>query len=408
MRWRASLAVSVGVLALALFGTPPLLDVTTGATPDGVRLAYPLVHILFAPVSLSADWLNAGSRADLVGFVAWALGIFAVMRVAARPAPSARPRLVRETVYGIAFLLGLLAFVAWVVYVPRAIPRLVAGGPEDIVFDIHSHTAASRDGRRGFDLAASAEWHGRAGFDAAFITDHNVASGARPWGAADPDRRPRLLEGEELSLRGLHVIVLGNAERIANEPYNDTWDSTLLLLERLRDAGPAGRRPYLIASLPEYWRHHWGADIGRMVAAGIEGFEVWTTSPKAMEIPDTLRREVVARARLERLGLFGATDMHGIGHTASVWNVTALPGWRQMDDAALTWALIGRFRDRAAGPVRVVVLRRWLPAGRAGALLAVPLGLVTAIRTASVPHVAALLGWIWLAALLPPRPRPQR
>ena len=50
--------------------------------------------------------------------------------------------------------------------------------PDMVVFDVHSHTNVSHDVRgtlmRGFDAEANLAWHGRAGFDAFFITDHNT------------------------------------------------------------------------------------------------------------------------------------------------------------------------------------------------------------------------------------------
>lgn len=387
MRRRIPLALTAVLLSAQIFRLPALLDVAAGTAPDSVALHYPLGHLLFAPVTLLADWLNGGSRAELIGFLLWALLAYAVLRLVA-----VRLSLWRETLYAAAFVLGLIAFVAWVVYLPRTIPRLQASSDDALIFDVHSHTSSSRDGRGGFGVAASARWHERAGFHAAFVTDHNVMSDWQQWSRERPARAVRLLPGEELSLRGLHVVVLGNRTRIDNEPWNDDWDSTLALLTRLTSS-PS--HPYLIASLPEYWRHHWGPDIGAMVAAGIEGFEIWTTSPKAMEVPDSARREVIARAMLERRGLFGATDMHGIGHTATVWNVAREPGWRALNDTTLTDVLITRFRSGGERH-RVIAMRRWLPQSRAGSLLAVPLGMLTALRTASVYHAAALLFWIWL------------
>src|SRR6185295_3220010 len=118
----------------------------------------------------------------------------------------------------------------------RPIGRLVAADSNLIIFDVHSHTAASHDGRPGFGAAASAAWHARAGFDAAFVTDHNVCCEARQWQRDRAGHPPRLLVGEELSLSGLHMVVLGNDSAIANAPWNQSFDSSLGLLRRLRAA----------------------------------------------------------------------------------------------------------------------------------------------------------------------------
>jgi hypothetical protein len=262
------------------------------------------------------------------------------------------------------------------------------------VLDVHSHTALSHDGRRGFGPGENARWHGRAGFDAAFITDHNVFGAAKSWRADAAGRRPRLLDGEELSLSGLHLLVLGNAGVIANRPYDASWDSTGVLIRQLHaDA------LFLVASLPEYWEHHWGAQLGDLTAWGVDGFEIWTESPRAMDFPPADRRAVIARCRLENRPMFGATDMHGFGNSATVWNLVRLPGWRVPNDTALARALVARFRAGGATANQVVALRRWLPEARIGSAFSVPINLALLLRTASRPHALALLGWIWGMAL---------
>jgi hypothetical protein len=390
-RWRVPLILSAIVVVAQLVPTSPLVDVVTGATPADVRLAWPVAHIVFAPFTLLADWLNGGSTADLIGFAVWALAIYIGARLSAGPDAQTHRRTVREAVSGVVFLLAFAAFLAWGTLAPRPIPRLVASDSALVIFDTHSHTSLSHDGRKGFSAATNAAWHTRAGFDAAFITDHNVFA---------PGRAPRMLNGEELSLNGLHMVMLGNDSLVKNKPWDASFDSSLILLGRLLHQPPAtSHQPFLIASLPEYWRNHWGLDVGRVVAAGTRGLEIWTTSPKAMDFPANRRREVIARARSLDLAMFGATDMHGLGYAATVWNVIALPGWRALDDAALTRALLEAFRAEP-GSVRVIVLRRRIAPTRPAQIIGMPLGAVTVLRGASPGHAVALLGWIWAVAVL--------
>jgi hypothetical protein len=400
--WRVPLALSAWLLLAQLFRLSPLVDVVSGAAPAGVRLTWPVLHIVFAPFTLTADWLNGGSTGDLIGFVAWVLGGFVLLRLAAE----GPRRLVREAGLAAVLVAGLGAFVWWGARWSRPIPRLVAADSTLLIYDTHSHTSASHDGRPGFDAAANAAWHGRAGFDAAFITDHNVFGAARAWRDAD-GRVPRLLNGEELSLAGLHMIVLGNDSLIANAPWGAEFDSSLALLRLIAAGADSLERPYVVASLPEYARNHWGADLGRVIDAGTEGLEIWTTSPKAMDFPPGRRREVVARAHSLGLGLFGATDMHGLGNAASVWNVIPLPGWRDMNDATLTRTLLAVLR-RDPRSSRVVAVRRRLAPTRTAQMIGVPLALVTLLRAASPWHALALLGWLWGIALLVSRRRPPR
>ena len=61
----------------------------------------------------------------------------------------------------------------------------LAGVPQNqLVVDFHSHTNLSHDVKntwmRGFDAEANRRWHERAGFDVAFVTDHNVTSHQSP------------------------------------------------------------------------------------------------------------------------------------------------------------------------------------------------------------------------------------
>ena len=402
LRWRLPVVLTACVVVAQLLPLSPIVDVVTWTAPSSARLWYPLFHVVFAPFTLLADWLNGGSRRDLSGFGIWVVVAYALARLAVRstPAPS---RGLREAAYAVILLGGLAAFVAWGYWLPRPIPRLVATDPDVLVLDVHSHTAISHDGRKGFGAAQNAAWHARAGFDAAFITDHNVFGAAKIWRLDAAGRPPRLLDGEELSLSGLHLVVLGNLGQIENRPYDASWDSTGALIRTLH-----ADSLYLIASLPEYREHHWGAPLGDLTSWGVDGFEIWTEAPRAMDIAPEDRRAVIARCRLENRAMFGATDMHGFGNAATVWNLVRLPGWRSPNDTALAHALIVRFRSGGVVANQVVALRRWLPETRLGSAFSVPVNLVMLLRSASRPHAALLLGWIWLAALAASRRRPAR
>ena len=190
-RWRVPLILSLVVVLAQVFHTSPLIDVVTGSAPGDVRLAFPVLHILLAPLTLLADWLNGGSTADLYGFAGWAVILYVTARLAAGTDAQTHRRTVREALHALAFLAAFGAFLAWGTLAPRPIPRLVASDSQLIIFDTHSHTERSHDGRKGFDAAANAAWHARAGFDAAFITDHNVFEPGRAPRIRIPPRRRR-------------------------------------------------------------------------------------------------------------------------------------------------------------------------------------------------------------------------
>jgi len=416
IRWRLPLLLSACVVLGQVLGITPLLDVVAGAPPSDVRVAYPIGHVLFAPLTLLADWLNGSPAREMKGFVAWLVVAFVFARLArhgSRAAggdrPSGWPRARREAGAALLGVAALALYVAWGVLASRPIPRLTSADPDLLVFDVHSHTAASHDGRAGFDVAANAVWPARAGFGAAFVTDHNTAQAIRT-ALAEPRRAASVpLPGIELSLSGLHLLALGTSAEISNAAYRGSWEATGQLARTLTTGRPTAAPPFLVASLPEYWRYHWGPDLGTLARWGVRGFEIWTSSPRAMDFPEQLRREVITRCRLDGLAMFAATDMHGFGYSATAWNVTRIAGWERLDAGELSAVLVAKFQREGPDANRVVVLRRWIPETPAQAVVAVPLNLVLLLRAASPGHAASLLAWIWAVALLSRlRRRPRR
>ena len=416
VRWRLPLLLSACVVLGQILSIHPLVDVAAGSPPADVSVAYPLGHVLLAPLTLLADWLNGSPARELKGFVVWLVVLFAFARLAClggraavgdRPSAWALAR--REAGAALLGVAALALYVAWGALAPRPIPRLTTASSDLLVFDVHSHTAASHDGRAGFDLAVNAAWHLRAGFGATFITDHNTARAFRTALAKPPRAGAVPLPGIELSLSGLHLLALGTRAEIPNAAYRDSWQETGQLIRALASGPPPDAPPFLVASLPEYWQHHWGPDLGTLVQWGVRGFEIWTSSPRAMDFPERLRREVITRCRLDGLAMFAATDMHGFGYSATAWNVTRITGWRRLGTEELSAVLVAKFRREGPDANRVVILRRWMPETPAQAVVAVPLNLVLVLRTATPAHAASLLGWTWAVALLSGlRRRPRR
>ena len=283
---------------------PPLVDPVTGSPPGDVELVRPALYVVLAPLSDTLDALTFLS----LDRARWALTVWALVLAAwgaLRPG-SARLRAGRA-------LLGPLALVLLggaTVLLPRSVPRLAVADSAVTILDYHAHTEASHDGRPGWTTARLAAWHARQGFEASYVTDHNVIFNL-------PATEPiRLLPGVEWSVYRQHVVALGPVQPIARDSFGTSTPRMLRVFAELKRQGAVG-----IASLPEYWRNHL-EDLDAFVDAGADGFEIVNCAPKALGFPAPVRREVVALAARHDLVVAGASDNHGWGQVTCVWNVS--------------------------------------------------------------------------------------
>jgi hypothetical protein len=299
-----AIALVALLLATAIHAFPPLVDAVTGSVPGDVELHLPVSYVLLAPLSDSLDALTFFS----LGRAQWALAVWALALAAwgaARPAPLRR-RVGRALLGPVAVLL----LAAATVLLPRPVPRLVAADSAATILDYHAHTEASHDGRSGWTAARLAAWHARQGFDASYVTDHNVIF-SRP--VLEPIR---LLPGVEWSVYRQHVVALGPVQPIQRDSFGGSTARMLRLFAELERQGASS-----IASLPEYWQNH-RDDWDDFVAAGVDGFEIVNCAPKALAFPPAARREVLALAARHDLLTVGASDNHGWGQVTCVWNLS--------------------------------------------------------------------------------------
>jgi len=197
------------------------------------------------------------------------------------------------------------------VLLPRPVPALVTSDSSVTVLDYHAHTAASHDGRPGWQLADLAAWHAAQGFEASYVTDHNVVFNQTI------DEPIRLLPGVEWSVFGQHIVAIGAVAPIDRSVYNRDTRSMLRLFAELHRQGALG-----LASLPEYWVSHW-SDLDDFVAAGVDGFEIVNCAPKAIGFPQPQRARVLQLAAQHDLLVVGASDNHGWGKVTCVWNLSS-------------------------------------------------------------------------------------
>ena len=292
------------VLASALVPLPSLVDAVTGSPPADAELVRPAAYVALAPLSTTLDALTFLSleRARWA-LAAWALAL--ALLGAWRPGSPQR-RVARA----LAGVVALVVLVAATLALPRPVARLATEARAVTVIDYHAHTDASHDGRKGWTPDRLARWHARQGFQASYVTDHNVVF-------AGASSVIDLLPGAEWSVHRQHVLALGSVADIDRDRFDRTTQRMLGIFAAL------GRQGVLaIAALPEYWRNHW-ADLDAFVSAGASGFEIVDCAPKALGFPPAARGRVIALARRHDLVLVGASDHHGWGAATCVWNLAA-------------------------------------------------------------------------------------
>jgi len=303
-----AIALVVLLLVTAIHPLPPLVDAVTGSAPGDVDLERPALYVLFAPLSDTLDALTFFGLAR----AQWALAVWALVLACwgAVRAGTRRQR-IRRALLG---PLGLVALAGAAVLLPRPVPRVTAADAAATILDYHAHTEASHDGRPGWTLTRLAAWHERQGFDASYVTDHNVVFDGSPPPSSSPTFR--LLPGVEWSVYRQHVVAIGPVEPIVRDSFNATTARMVRIFAAIKRQGALS-----IASLPEYWRNH-REDLGDFVLAGVDGFEIVNCAPKALSFPAAARREVLALAAGHDLVVVGASDNHGWGQVTCVWNVS--------------------------------------------------------------------------------------
>ena len=297
-------ALATLLVLSALWPLPPLLDAVTGAPPGDADLTRPFLYLLMAPLTNLLDALTFLSLARAQALVAtWmaALALWGLLRPG-----SWRLRMGRAAL-GIGTMLFL---VGATLALPRPVPRLVTADSSAVVLDYHAHTAASHDGRKRWTAADLADWHAAQGFQASYVTDHNLLFTQRV------EQPIRLLPGVEWSVYRQHVVALSPATAIDRDSFSRDTPAMLRLFAELHRQGSLG-----IASLPEYWDHH-REDLDAFVAAGVDGFEIVNCAPKGLAFSSQARRDILDLAGPNDLLVTGASDNHGWGKVTCVWNVT--------------------------------------------------------------------------------------
>jgi hypothetical protein len=378
-------------LAARAAAVPELSDPVHGAAPPNLHLTTPALYFLFAPIFTLWDGVSLLSMSRLKGFLIGLALLYLAWRVVRR-----RFWLRELGALALSSLL-LLTFIAAGALWHRPMRALAGVAPGELVVDFHSHTNVSHDVRntlmRGFDREANRRWHRRAGFDAVFITDHNIVSresGVRSR-ESEAGRATILCPGIEVSAWRAHIVLLGDTLPVDQTRFNGSLGALLTLLQVSDTAYEA----LSVASLPEYRRNHWGR-LDTLLAAGLDGLEIVNASPKANELTRPERDSVIALARAGNRFVVGVSDSHGWGATSMVWNLVPLAS-SAGDTCA---AVLRQLRTGGFEAVRIIERDRLRPDDWWPAWLT-PLGVLWQTwRGIGWPLTVSWLGWIWLWPLL--------
>lgn len=407
-RFTLPLLLTALILCARLGAAPALSDPVSGIAPPSLHLDVPALYLTFAPLFTLWDGVSMLSMTRLVGFLTgmvvlylfWRLGRALVIRYRWSPAQAAPLSVLHEIKVLAVSLILFAGFVVVGAGWHRPMLSLAGTADDDIVVDFHSHTNVSHDVRdtwmEGFDAQANRQWHRRAGFDAAFLTDHNTVEALATMNAggetAVRDTAAVLCPGVEVSAWHAHIVLLGSTVAVDRSRYNKSLDGLLSLLASSDSAYGA----LSVASLPEYRRHHWGR-LDALAAAGLDGFEVVNASPKANELTRREVDSVIAVAREHDKFVVGVSDSHGWGATSMVWNLVRSPSPESGDPCSTVLQAL----RTGFSAVRIVERHRLRP-GDWWPMWLTPLGVVWETwRSMGWVLTSGWLLWIWAWALRP-------
>lgn len=355
----APIAFSILIIGAGVWARSPVVDVLTKSDVAGIRLGASAWYTVLAPLSNVFDALTLLSLPQVfstfafIGVVALALRIRATRSRETRLLPRFRVRdhlRFAATVFG-----AIIAITGLALLMPRPMARLRIGDKDLVAIDFHSHTSASHDGRPEFTPEANREWHRKAGFDVAYVTDHHTFAGANAAMLANPriaGDGTVLLPGLEYLDGDEHVIAIG-LDPSTTDSERREWHP----IYAAPSAAPAAKvtPALLILCLPGNLdvipaNEHLG--VVRLAAV-----EISDGSPKGIAQAAQDRGAVIAHAKHLGISVVAGSDNHGWGRAALGWSVMRIPGWRAMSPQQLDVAIRSAILTGGAGAVQVMSRR---------------------------------------------------
>lgn len=343
----------LALLALLIPARAPVVSALTGQPLPGVGLRLTPAYLLLAPLCGLVDYLTVLTITQHLAVLGTAAFLFFAWRVLRRR--RRRGFLVRAAVElgaTVAFLAGVLGFYAFGALGPHPMAALSVDDPDVVVVDFHSHTQASHDGRKSFTTERNRAWHRGAGFDVAYVTDHDRIDAAHEAVAHNPERAGDgvvMLAGREVVYRRQHVVVLGDLD----PRLGPTVGSQGVVDPDRLCAG----WPVLIQTIPN--------DLGRVApgacteeGGGVRAIELVDGDPRGIAQGERERARILQIADSLNLTVVAASNLHGWGRTSVAWNLLRIPGWRDMTPAQIEARIEETLREGGPDAVRIATVRR--------------------------------------------------
>jgi len=395
--------MSALILGAGVAARSPIVDAVSLANPVGASLSKPLWYSALAPLSDLLDGLTLLSLPQILCAFGFGCALAAVYRrrVSIRrmaqglpPLPGGAHLRFATTVFGAIVAISGLGLVT-----PRPMAALHLRDPDLLAVDFHSHTSASHDGRAEFTPEANREWHRRAGFDVAYVSDHHTFAGAREGARLNPGlsgENTVLLPALEYRDDDEHVIALG-LDPATTDPERREWHP-LYPPSGATTADRTDPPALLILSLP--------GDVRRVPAdeeigiARLAGIELSDGSPRGIRQAEEDRSAIIALARKLNISLVAGSDNHGWGRTAAAWSVMRIPGWRKMTPPDLDAAIRQAIASRRGAAVQVVARTRPAAASAVAVALTGPKLAWEIARDIGWAERASWVAWIWLGWII--------
>lgn len=382
---------SAAVIAGGLVPLSALRDALSGDIPGGMQLVLPPAYVLLSPFSRLLDALSLLSTGQ---YIAVGLTNIAVTLLVADLRAARSHRRALRVMATVATSFGILVAVyACAAALPRPMAMLSVSDPNVVRVDFHSHTNFSNDARRGFTPEANRAWHRAAGFDVAYISDHNSFAGAEAAGKRNPARGG---EGTVL-LSAFEGRYLETFEIFLSLTRTDS--AALMDWRRWLSEGTlrSGRLPASVVALPSPLNDVQSEARDR--APHIAAIEIVDGSPRGFARRDREGSAIIQRADSLGLALVVGSNDHGWGRVAPGWTLVSAPDWRALAPDSLGALIENTIRASPRTAVRAVERRRPTGVGLTLALT-VPVALAQLFRALTLPERLVWLVWIWGASLM--------